>query len=444
MIFGTIAADSDIDVMLNSQQDSNFILPTSLTPAQLHQPHLVAPVEQTMIDGPSCKVHNLPFKLKTRARRGVVQRKLYICPEPNCAHHNRSHALGDFGGLKKHYLRKHTNQKKHECNGCPKKYAVETDLKAHLKICGKKKRSHFAFHQAFCDEEEHKDEANNPPTSDVGNSSDGSTSNNLNNDNNVNNNILIDSTKVDLPTFDMGDNNNNNSPSNNISSIETPFNTYASQLSQFGTDHESLITTTDPSLGLNLPENTHAFSSPSSTQENQLQGNHFDLGFYTNLLMNNNPYHNFDLNNVTFMGEEVGSMSNSFSGGGIMLDHSSSLHSTSVAHNATLRQQLSDPQLVLNEDLLRFASGTNSSYNMVQGGLGSFSSGFMMPQEHSLLGSKHFGIADGIGYNTNQNEVHNLVSDNVVGSSSFNEDDVDGSYMKGGYYGFGDGSHHGY
>ncbi|KAI3719910.1 hypothetical protein L6452_20816 [Arctium lappa] len=313
MFFGTIAADH-IDLVMNPQQDSNFVLPTSLTPAQLHH-HLVAPNLQ--LHG---RVHNLPFKLKTRTRRGAVQRKVYLCPEPTCAHHNRSHALGDFGGLKKHYLRKHSNQKKHECNSCSKKYAVETDLKAHLKICGKKKyncscgapfsrRSHFAFHQAFCDEEEHEETTNHPPTSDVGNNSDGSTSNN-------NRSILISSTTSDLPTFDMGNNNNNNSPSNNsvigsttphlgpqISYIHSPFNSYPfiapnqSQLSHFGTDQERLMTA-GPSFGLNLHENTPAFFSPSSTQQNQFLGN-FDIGFYTNLLMNNNV----DLNKINFMGE---------------------------------------------------------------------------------------------------------------------------------------------
>ncbi|KVH97504.1 protein indeterminate-domain 2-like [Cynara cardunculus var. scolymus] len=481
MFLGTVGVDH-MNPMTNSRQDSNFVLPTALPPAQLHH-HLIAPADQTMIHGPSCKtdpetevaiavspntlladgnrficdicykgfprqqnlqlhgrVHNLPFKL--RARRGVVQRKVYLCPVPTCAHHNRARALSDFGGLKKHYLRKHSNEKKHECNSCSKKYAVESDLKAHLKICGKKKyncscgapfsrHSHFAFHQAFCDGQEQEDASKHPPTSDVGNSSVGSTSNN--------NSSLIGSPTLDLPTLNMGENNNNNSSSNDNSSSVIGSTTPP-------LDHESLVTP-DPSLGLNLIENTAAFFSPSPTPQNQLQGK-FGTGFYTNLLMNTNPYNNLDLNSIAFMGEggiygseEAGA--NSFTGGGIMLDHSSSLHSTSVVYKATLREQLSTPQLFLNDDVLGFTSRNNKS-NMVQGHISSSSSGvggFMMPQEHSAFGSKYLGIANNIGYNTIPNELQNPVNGNDVGSAIFNHD-VGGSYMQGGYYGFGDGNNH--
>ncbi|KAL8229907.1 hypothetical protein R6Q57_014807 [Mikania cordata] len=85
------------------------------------------------------RAHNLPFTLKTKTPKDPVQRKVYLCPEPTCVHHNRSHALGDFGGLKKHYLRKHYTEKIYKCDTCHKAYSVESDLRAHSKICTRKK-----------------------------------------------------------------------------------------------------------------------------------------------------------------------------------------------------------------------------------------------------------------------------------------------------------------
>lgn len=85
------------------------------------------------------RVHNLPFHLKTRGAKDAMPRKVYICPEVTCINHQPSHALGDFGGLKKHYLRKHSNDKKHKCDNCSKTYAVESDLRAHLKNCSTKR-----------------------------------------------------------------------------------------------------------------------------------------------------------------------------------------------------------------------------------------------------------------------------------------------------------------
>ncbi|MFS8021617.1 putative transcription factor C2H2 family [Helianthus anomalus] len=84
------------------------------------------------------RVHNLPFTLKTRAPNDPVPRKKYLCPEPTCVHHNSSHAIGDFGGLKKHYLRKHSTDKNYKCVTCSKAYSVHADLKAHVRICAGK------------------------------------------------------------------------------------------------------------------------------------------------------------------------------------------------------------------------------------------------------------------------------------------------------------------
>ncbi|KAK4776082.1 hypothetical protein SAY87_024043 [Trapa incisa] len=104
--------------------------------------------------------HNLPWKLKQRAK-DVVKKKVYICPEKTCVHHNPSRALGDLTGIKKHFSRKH-GEKKWKCDKCSKKYAVHSDLKAHLKICGTReykcdcgtlfsRKDSFITHRAFCD-----------------------------------------------------------------------------------------------------------------------------------------------------------------------------------------------------------------------------------------------------------------------------------------------------
>ncbi|PPS13766.1 hypothetical protein GOBAR_AA06802 [Gossypium barbadense] len=80
--------------------------------------------------------HNLPWKLKQRATT-EVKKRVYVCPEPSCVHHNAARALGDLTGIKKHFSRKH-GEKKWKCDKCSKKYAVQSDWKAHQKTCGTK------------------------------------------------------------------------------------------------------------------------------------------------------------------------------------------------------------------------------------------------------------------------------------------------------------------
>ncbi|KAK1387188.1 Zinc finger protein MAGPIE [Heracleum sosnowskyi] len=81
--------------------------------------------------------HNLPWKLKRRTSH-EIRKKVYICPEQDCVHHDPSRALGDLTGIKKHFLRKH-GEKKFCCNKCNKMYAVVfSDWKARDKICGTK------------------------------------------------------------------------------------------------------------------------------------------------------------------------------------------------------------------------------------------------------------------------------------------------------------------
>ncbi|PKA54387.1 Zinc finger protein MAGPIE [Apostasia shenzhenica] len=104
--------------------------------------------------------HNLPWKL--RQRSGEEPRKrVYVCPEKSCIHHNPSRALGDLTGIKKHFCRKH-GEKKWKCDKCSKRYAVQSDWKAHSKVCGTReyrcdcgtlfsRRDSFITHRAFCD-----------------------------------------------------------------------------------------------------------------------------------------------------------------------------------------------------------------------------------------------------------------------------------------------------
>ncbi|KAK4413615.1 Zinc finger protein GAI-ASSOCIATED FACTOR 1 [Sesamum alatum] len=104
--------------------------------------------------------HNLPWKLKQRTNT-QVKKRVYVCPEPNCVHHDPSRALGDLTGIKKHYCRKH-GEKKWKCDKCSKRYAVQSDWKAHAKICGTReyrcdcgtvfsRKDSFVTHRAFCD-----------------------------------------------------------------------------------------------------------------------------------------------------------------------------------------------------------------------------------------------------------------------------------------------------
>ncbi|CAL0316211.1 unnamed protein product [Lupinus luteus] len=104
--------------------------------------------------------HNLPWKLKQKSTK-EPRRKVYLCPEPTCVHHDPSRALGDLTGIKKHYSRKH-GEKKWKCDKCSKKYAVQSDWKAHSKTCGTReyrcdcgtlfsRRDSFITHRAFCD-----------------------------------------------------------------------------------------------------------------------------------------------------------------------------------------------------------------------------------------------------------------------------------------------------
>ncbi|KAL4283358.1 hypothetical protein GQ457_16G013850 [Hibiscus cannabinus] len=104
--------------------------------------------------------HNLPWKLRQRTTGKEIRKRVYVCPEPSCVHHDPARALGDLTGIKKHFCRKH-GEKKWKCEMCSKTYAVKSDWKAHMKTCGSReykcdcgtifsRRDTFSTHRAFC------------------------------------------------------------------------------------------------------------------------------------------------------------------------------------------------------------------------------------------------------------------------------------------------------
>ncbi|RWW09401.1 hypothetical protein GW17_00027108 [Ensete ventricosum] len=79
--------------------------------------------------------HKVPWKL-LRRDAAEARKRVFVCPEPSCLHHDPRHALGDLVGIKKHFRRKHSDRRQWACSRCSKAYAVQSDYKAHLKTCG--------------------------------------------------------------------------------------------------------------------------------------------------------------------------------------------------------------------------------------------------------------------------------------------------------------------
>ncbi|XP_062200247.1 protein EARLY HEADING DATE 2-like [Phragmites australis] len=118
--------------------------------------------------------HNLPWKLRRRSlpsgagRQDAApppppppRKRVYVCPEPTCVHHDPARALGDLTGIKKHFSRKH-GEKRWRCERCGKRYAVQSDWKVHVKGCGTReyrcdcgilfsRKDSLLTHRAFCD-----------------------------------------------------------------------------------------------------------------------------------------------------------------------------------------------------------------------------------------------------------------------------------------------------
>ncbi|KAF0923678.1 hypothetical protein E2562_006654 [Oryza meyeriana var. granulata] len=189
--------------------------------------------------------HNLPWKLRQRGGGGVgsghhlagkvmgdtgavapgvtaaagggaaaPRKRVYVCPEPTCVHHDPARALGDLTGIKKHFSRKH-GEKRWRCERCGKRYAVHSDWKAHVKNCGTReyrcdcgilfsRKDSLLTHRAFCDalaEESARllAAANNSSSITTCNNSNISSNNNINSSSN--NNLLINTSSSSPPLF---------------------------------------------------------------------------------------------------------------------------------------------------------------------------------------------------------------------------------------------------
>ncbi|KAG2542246.1 protein indeterminate-domain 16-like [Panicum virgatum] len=105
---------------------------------------------------------------------GAARKRVFVCPEPSCLHHDPAHALGDLVGIKKHFRRKHGGRRQWVCARCAKGYAVQSDYKAHLKTCGTRGHScdcgrvfsrveSFIEHQDACNSSRMRGEVVAPP-----------------------------------------------------------------------------------------------------------------------------------------------------------------------------------------------------------------------------------------------------------------------------------------
>ncbi|GKC56823.1 zinc finger, C2H2 [Tanacetum coccineum] len=278
------------------------------------------------------RAHNLPFTLRRNSSRD--RKKVYVCPEPTCIYHNPSHAIGDLGGLKKHFFRKHVTEKNHKCDTCSKAYAAEVDLKAHSKICGKKKHkcSCGMEFQKKCDLNHHMNHycSSRRLNGATNHLSRNSTGNNLANvtTNNHTENFLIGSTSSYPQPFNMEHNsarittNHNNStltpqiPSVQTTSYSYPnVSHYESQLYDFEAYKGSHMT--NHSMGSNSCQTLHVSSFPSIQQNQQDFQNNFTEGSYMQMLMGDNvSIDSFELDN--------------FFNGGSFYDYQESVHNNSL------------------------------------------------------------------------------------------------------------------
>ncbi|KAG5582973.1 hypothetical protein H5410_053600 [Solanum commersonii] len=108
--------------------------------------------------------HNLPWKLKQRNKLEQVKKKVYICPEKTCIHHDPSRALGDLTGIKKHFSRKH-GEKKWKCENVQRNMQFNQIGKLIVKLVELEStnvtvahsfqvwpsKDSFITHRAFCD-----------------------------------------------------------------------------------------------------------------------------------------------------------------------------------------------------------------------------------------------------------------------------------------------------
>ncbi|OAY53157.1 protein indeterminate-domain 7 [Manihot esculenta] len=251
--------------------------------------------------------HNLPWKLKQRTSK-EIRKKVYVCPETSCVHHDPSRALGDLTGIKKHFCRKH-GEKKWKCDKCSKRYAVQSDWKAHSKTCGTReyrcdcgtlfsRRDSFITHRAFCDalaEESAKAIAAPPPNPVVLHSSSQPAASGSSTPHNINLQIpqFNATTAQDLHAFSLKKEQQSFStlrpelppwlacpPAGLVAGPgsgplhhhqQTPVDHLSSSSSSILTNHQELSPNPNPSLGPTLPHYLQAAPSPHMSATALLQ-----------------------------------------------------------------------------------------------------------------------------------------------------------------------------
>ncbi|WJX16913.1 hypothetical protein P8452_06892 [Trifolium repens] len=237
--------------------------------------------------------HNLPWKLKQKSNK-EPKRKVYVCPEPTCVHHDPSRALGDLTGIKKHFFRKH-GEKKWKCEKCSKKYAVQSDWKAHSKTCGTKeyrcdcgtlfsRRDSFITHRAFCDALA--EESSRQPQ--LPNQITNATSiNNSHLFGNISNNISLALSQISPQNISSIHNQNDNNQSTEILRFG---NTRTSQFNQN-------ILSTPPQQTLHTPPFNFTTQQPNQNYHNDHQSQTFQGLISLSQLNNNNNMFSENFNN---------------------------------------------------------------------------------------------------------------------------------------------------
>ncbi|KAK4736596.1 hypothetical protein R3W88_000293 [Solanum pinnatisectum] len=422
--------------------------------------------------------HNLPWKLKQKSTK-EVKRKVYLCPEPSCVHHEPSRALGDLTGIKKHYSRKH-GEKKYKCEKCSKKYAVQSDWKAHTKTCGTReyrcdcgtlfsRRDSFITHRAFCDALAQESARNPPSLSSIGSHLYGSNNNNnmsLGGLSKLNSQIPDHHEMLHFGGGNNNSNNNNtsggahhhhhhnqfdNNNNNLIGSLAFRPSTSFFQLPADQTSHQdyAVINNNKPSIhGLMQLPNLHNNNANVATGSSSM----FNLNFFQNNNNNNNNVvdndHNSNIsgglgglllpsphqfsNNTS--GEGSNNSSNIFSSGTLLNDHhhhmSSSIPSLYVSSSPA--PSMSATALLQKAAQMGSTTSCNNSSTSasllkafgvvgVGAGVGCSSSSAMKSDLHPPSAVNFGGVYGHEDHMSTGNHLHDLVV-NAYGAQDQNQD----------------------
>ncbi|XP_071722790.1 protein indeterminate-domain 4, chloroplastic-like [Rutidosis leptorrhynchoides] len=382
--------------------------------------------------------HNLPWKLKQKSTK-EVRKKVYLCPEPTCVHHDPSRALGDLTGIKKHFSRKH-GEKKWKCEKCSKRYAVQSDWKAHSKTCGTReyrcdcgtlfsRRDSFITHRAFCDALAQESVRNPTSIHTIGGS-----------------HHLFGNNHMSLGLSQIGSNISHDHPSTHLLRLgggapkfehlnlppSNPSNGFfMHDPNQAFQDHQSFANNKSSSSSLHGLMQLHELQSGGTNLNNpNSSSNLFNLGFFSN--NNSNP--NSESANNSGLLSPNHQFSNTNGGGGSQgTTIFSSEMSDSGFYNASMQHESMSPHMSATALLQKAAqmgsttSSNNTSSSLLRGLAGSSSSrGKSPPLMSSNFGSQ-FGGEN--GNNTNLQGLMNSLAngfgggngqDNSLMMSSFN------------------------